>query len=127
MTHFIADSSATLRAAAACALRWIDTSEAESLLTNSLTSDPDAAVRLEVAVALGFRNMNATMLQAHERAFQTDKDINVRLTVLNNLWEANEIFPQIRQLVKQAAANDASTEVRDMATEITKKHPEYFQ
>jgi hypothetical protein len=100
ITRFIAIPSSTLRAAAAFALRWIASSQADELLTQTLSSDPDAKVRLEAAVALGFREMSGVTFEAQKRALLTDKAESVRLAVLRNLWQARDAFPEARRLVR---------------------------
>lgn len=112
VARFMNNPSSELRAAAASALRWIDSSQAENLLINALTSDPDATVRLEAAVALGFREMDAASYEGQKKTFLKDNALNVRLAVLKNLWRAREAFPEVRRFVKRAAANDASKDIR---------------
>jgi HEAT repeats len=121
VARFMTDSSTALRAAAATALRWIESDQADVLLTKALGSDPDAGVRLEAAVALGFREMSEATLRAQKQALLKDKDEKVRLAVLNNLWKAHEAFPEVRRLVKQVAAKDVSKNVRKAAEEIVSR------
>jgi len=107
-----------VRAAAASSLRWIEDPRADELLAGALTSDPEAIVRSEAAAALSHREMNAATFEAQKKAFQTDKAVNVRLTLLRNLWRAQETFPEARRLVETAAAKDESKEVRKQALAI---------
>jgi hypothetical protein len=128
IARFGNDASPELRAIATSALRFIKSSQVDDLLIKILASDSDARVRLEAAVALGFREMNAGSLAAQKQAFLKDKAVNVRLAVLKNLWQTHEAFPEIRQLVKQSAARDASKEVRKAAAEITSTYSkDYFK
>lgn len=128
LNRFLSDPSPSLRAAAAASLRWIDSSEVDNLLANILTSDPNASVRLESAFALSFRQPVDLAIQAQKKAFLEDEAVIVRLSVLRNLWQMHKDFPEVLQLVKQAAANDPSEDVRKAAAEIIAAYPEdYFK
>ena len=83
-----------------------------------LSSDPEASVRLESAVALGFREMTERTFGAQKQAFLTDKNDKVRLALLSNLWKVHQAFPEVRKLVKEAATKDASQDVRKAAGDI---------
>jgi hypothetical protein len=48
--------------------------------------------------------------------------VNVRLSILSNLWNAHDEFPEVRQIVEQAAARDPASEVRKAAGEIMKMY-----
>jgi len=127
ITRFVADPSPAVRSTAVLALRWIESSKADLLLTKALSSDPDPAVRLEATFALSFREPTPTTFQAQKRAFLGDEAVMVRLAALENLWNVHKSFPEVRQLVKQCATNDPSKEVRKAATEIMAMYPrDYF-
>ena len=127
ISRFMTDSSPALRAAAAGALRWVASDQIDALLTRSLTSDPEASVRLESAVALGFREMTEGTFGAQKQAFLTDKNDKVRLALLSNLWKVHQAFPEVRKLVKEAATKDASQNVRKAAGDIMAIYPKgYF-
>jgi len=118
IARFTDHPSPSLRAAAASSLRWIEDPRADELLAKALTSDPEATVRSEAAAALSYREMNAATFEAQKRAFQADKAVNVRLTLLRNLWRAQGTFPEARTLAGTAAAKDESKEVRKQAQAI---------
>jgi hypothetical protein len=115
IARFTDHSAPGVRAAAASSLRWIEDPRADELLAGALTADPEAAVRSEAAAALSSREMNTATFEAQKKAFQTDKAVNVRLTLLRNLWRAQGTFPEARRLVETAAAKDESKEVRKQA------------
>ena len=118
IARFMTDSSPALRAAAASALRWIDSDQAAAQLIKVLTSDPESAVRLEAAIALGFRQINANSFAAQKQALAIDKDEKVRLALLSNLWKGRAVFPEARKIIEKAATSDASADVRQAATEL---------
>jgi hypothetical protein len=126
IARFVNNPSPELRAIAASALRFIRSRQADDLLIKLLASDSDAKVRLEAAVALGFREPSADSFAAQKQAFLKDKTVNVRLAVLQNLWQARETFSEIRQLVKQAAAKDVAKEVRKAAAEMMTPYAKAF-
>jgi len=118
IAKFTSDSSPALRVAAAAALRWVDSDQADTQLIRVLTTDPESAVRLEAATALGFRQIKASSFEAQKQAFAMDKDEKVRLALLRNLWKGRSVFPEARELIEKAATSDASEEVRKAATEL---------
>jgi HEAT repeat protein len=109
------DESAPVRAAAAAALRWIESAGAESLLLSALTTDADEQVRLEAAQALGFRAMTAAAFKTHQSALAKDTSASVRLTLLRNIAKAHRSFPQATDVLNQIAQQDAVQEVREEA------------
>jgi HEAT repeat protein len=126
IARFVHNPSPELRAVAASALRFIKSRQADDLLIKILTSDSEAKVRLEAAIALSFREPGADSFAAQKKAFLRDKTVNVRLAVLKNLWQARETFFEIRQLVKQAAAKDVAKEVRKAAAEMMAPYSKGF-
>jgi hypothetical protein len=126
VARFVAHRDSSLRAAAVSALRWIDASRADALLIKALSSDSDAAVRLEAAVALGFRPVNVAGFNAQKRVFARDTEVKVRSEILRNLWKVRADYPEVRQLVKQSAAQDTAKEIRELASSIINANPEEF-
>jgi hypothetical protein len=128
ISRFARGASPDLRTVALYALRFIDSPEAEAVLVSALTSDKENSVRLAAADALSFRKMTQTTFKAQYEVFSMNSDVNVRLIVLQNLWKAHEAFPEVRRLVKRAAAKDPSTDIRKAAGEIVTQYgKEYFK
>jgi hypothetical protein len=123
ISRFLHESSPELRAAAAEALRWIDSDQVESLLINALISDQDSSVRQEAAIALGFRKVGEAGLQAQKGVLLKETDVKIRLVVLNNLWNARDSFPEVHGIMKEAANRNSSKEVRKAAREIMAMYP----
>jgi HEAT repeats len=121
---FLNDPSPDLRGGAAYALRWIDSDEADDLLSATLVSDSEASVRLEALSALSYRDMNAKILDAQKRAFLSDKAENVRFAALKNLWEARAAYTEVVGVVKQAATTDASEVIRKAASDMIASYQE---
>jgi len=126
INKFARESSPRLRAAALSALRLVNDCKADVLLARALTSDSEAAVRLDAAFTLGFREMNVATYKAQRRVFLNDRSVNVRLEVLQNLWRAHEAFSEVRQIVKRAATGDAAGEIRAAASRIISTCPRCF-
>ncbi len=61
IAQFLSSPESVVRATAASALRWIESTEGEALLLKALASDADASVRLKAAGALSFREMSAAV------------------------------------------------------------------
>lgn len=128
ISELATSSSPDLRATALHALRFIDSPQAETLLVKALRSDPDSSVRLAAANALGYRNMTETSFKAQKEIFSKDANVTVRLKVLENLWKAEQAFPEVRRLVKKAASEDPSEDIRKAARNIMTQYSEgYFK
>ncbi len=123
-----ADPSADTRSSGVFAMRFIAGDEAESLILKALSSDDEAGVRLSAASALSHREMTKNSFEVQKKAFRKDKDEKVRLALLGNLWKAEGTYPEVRQMVRKAAAADRSKEVRKAAKDIMSRYPKsYFK
>lgn len=120
IVSFTKASKPQIRGAATSALRLIDNNQVDGIITKILTQDADDRVRLEAATALGYREINPGTFKTQKQAFLSEKSVTVRLTLLRNLWQAREKFPEVRKLVKQAADNDASSDILEAAASILK-------
>lgn len=124
LSRFLEDPAPELRAAAAWALRWIESPQADVLLTTKvLVTEKEAAVRLDAVRALGFRPRSGGNLDAQERALAAEPHAGVRLALLSNLWEARQSHPRALHLVQHAAAADPAPEVREAAAKILENQP----
>jgi len=128
ISNFATSPSPDIRATALHALRFIDSVQAETLIIKGLLFDPDRKVRLAAANALGYREMTEISFKAQKDVFLKDSDVEVRLKILENLWKAQQNFPEVRQLIKKTASEDSSEEVRKAAKNIMIQYPEnYFK
>jgi hypothetical protein len=116
--RYLKDNATELRAAAADGLRWLTTGEADVHLRRVLLEDPEPSVRTEAAFALSFRMPDADNFQATKRAFLNDRSVSVRLSALRNLWEMKDLFPEVHDLAKAAAAQDPAEDVRKAAARL---------
>jgi hypothetical protein len=116
--RYLKDNAAELRAAAADGLRWLTSGEADVHLRRALLEDPEPSVRIEAAFALSFRKSEAGTFQATKRAFLNDRSVPVRLSALRNLWEIRQVFPEVNDLVKDAASQDRSGDIRKAAAQL---------
>jgi hypothetical protein len=107
-----------VRYASISALRFIEQPQAEEILANALLSDKVTAVRMEAASAFGYRQMTGRGFRAHREAITREKDEDIRKTLLNNLWQAREAFPDVKKIVRQAAQSDSSQSVRNLARQL---------
>lgn len=123
---FISDSSLNIRLAAVSALRFIETDSAEMLLLKVLKSDTEERVRLEAARSLNYRVMTADAFAAQYESFWKETVVSLRFTLLQNLWEARDEFPEVVQLVFEAALQDSSEEIRKNCRNLMLQYPELF-
>jgi uncharacterized protein YejL (UPF0352 family) len=124
LSKFLSSSSPRLRATAAFALRFVNDPRADAWLANTLTSDTDGHVRSEAANALSFREATNETFQSQEKALLGDQNMTVRLTVLRNLWNARDDFPEVKELIRTAASKDPAADVRKAARELISQYPE---
>jgi HEAT repeat protein len=127
ISKFVTNSSADLRAIALHALRFIDSPQAETLLLKALSSDQDSSVRIAAATSMGYREMTKSSFKAQAQIFSKDSNVTVRLKVLENLWKSHKTFPEARNLVKKAASEDRSEEIRKAARNIISQYPNIFK
>jgi HEAT repeat protein len=123
VARFTTDASPLVRAAALVALRFVKSSQSDSLLLHALASDADPKVRRDAAFALSFRKMTSASFAAQKNALATDQDPKVREALLGNLWKARETFLEAQKLVEDAAQNDPSEDVRREASQLLKSTP----
>jgi hypothetical protein len=116
--QFTNDASPDLRGGAAYALRWVDSDEADDLLSTIIDTDSDPSVRLQALSALRYRDVNQKTFDAEERVFLLGMVESLRLAVLKNLWAARETFPKVVDIAKRAAGSDVSKEVRKAASDL---------
>jgi hypothetical protein len=84
-------------------------------------------VRSEAANALKLRKITPETYHAQKEVFRKDKAVEVRMAVLHNLSDGIEEFPEIRKLIKEAAAKDSSKDIRKAAGDIMARYPkDYF-
>jgi hypothetical protein len=107
-----------VRGGAVTALRGLKGDEVDAALCAALTGDPDAGVRLEAARALNAGPMTAATLAAHASALGQEDSPGVRLAVLRNLGRARQALPEAEELVRGAALNDPTPEVRTAAAAL---------
>ena len=116
LSRYAADRSPVLRASAVDAMRFIELPQVDGLLLHTLGSDKDAHVRLEAAFALGYRKPDQQSYAAQKKALAADEDEKVRAALLTNLAKMSKQFPDVRTLLKNAATDDPSDYVRQVAT-----------
>jgi hypothetical protein len=100
----------------------IGSDRADELLTKFLLHDAEEAVRLTAARELSSRKPTAASVSAQQRALLNDQAATMRI-LLNNLWDARKDFPEGERLVKRAATDDASDEIRQMAHKLAAGAP----
>jgi HEAT repeat protein len=119
LTRYLDDPAPDLRGAAAWAMRWIDSSQVDLLLTSKvLSGDRDRVVRLEAVRALRFRAKTVANFEAQKKALAKEVEPDVRVELLSNLWDARSSNPQAQRLVEKAAADDPAPTVREAAAKL---------
>jgi hypothetical protein len=113
-----ADAAPEVRAAVAAAVAPFEGRRADQLIGRLLSADRDPAVRLEAALAFGWRTLSPQTFAAQKAAFASEKETSVRLVLLENLWRGRDRFPEAADLVRRAAASDASSDVRKAAAKL---------
>ncbi len=113
------DSNPQLRSTAVWATRWIDSPEVDPFLAKQAIFDPrDFRIRLEAVRALRFRDKSSANIAAEEKALSKEVEPEVRVELLGNLWDVRDIDSQAQRVVRQAAADDPSPNVRAAAAKL---------
>ena len=120
VARYLKSAEPALRVSAMSTLCRCDPEKAEDWLAYSLKIDSDESVRLQAALEFQGREMTATSFAVQKEAVSTDNSAEVRLTLLSNLWQAQNDFPEARQILKRAALNDNSKDVRQAAAKLLK-------
>lgn len=118
--EFARSPDVDLRATAVAGLRWMESPAAEERMIDALLNDAAPSVRIEAVFALSFRGGGGRVLEAAKKAFLRDEAAEVRLAVLRNLLGRAVGRSDVRRMIEQAAAGDASEEVRRAAADVLK-------
>jgi hypothetical protein len=112
------DSTPTIRAAAARALRLAPGSHADQLLASVIISDPDAAVRADAIFATHFRHpLPASLADALLRAASADEADYVRSDAVAVLRQNPTASDRIPATLARIAESDANSGVRRQASD----------
>ncbi|MEI6705107.1 MAG: HEAT repeat domain-containing protein, partial [Deltaproteobacteria bacterium] len=109
---FTHDVRAEVRSSAVFALRSYPVEKVWGTLIQAVTSDRDATTRREAARALGFLRADEKSIAALTSVYNSEKIMEIRLEVLKSLWKWEKSHPEIRRLVRQAAEQDESEDLR---------------
>jgi hypothetical protein len=118
--RFLRASDADTRTVAVAALRPY-ASAADDLLLRVLHTETEASVRLESALTLADHATTPKCFATQRRLFATEKDSEVRLALLNNVWQARKDFPEAVRFVQRAAETDTSKQVQQAARALLTK------
>jgi hypothetical protein len=112
------DSTTSIRAAGACALRLAPGSDIDRLLATVITSDTDGAVRADAIFAARFRHpLPVPLADALLRAASTDATRFVRSDAISVLSQNPTASVRIPETLKRIARQDADAGVRHQAKE----------
>jgi hypothetical protein len=109
--------AATVRAAAAEALRAIPGAEVEALLDQVLLGDPSPRVRAQAATAMSQR-VAGPHLRAVATALRSEQSESVRLELVRMLGGLKAVDEVALALLRDVADNDASEKVRRLASSL---------
>jgi hypothetical protein len=115
--RFARDPEPDVRSAAMLALRWMDIDEARRLLGAALVRDADSTVRQAAAQALGLHAMQPRDFALQRSAFFAEREDEVRIMLLENLWASAQAYPEARAIVEKAKQDEAKA-VREAAARL---------
>jgi hypothetical protein len=118
LQRYLDDSHEDLRVAALAVLIRVQPDRADEFLTQHLLGDASESIRVASARELASRKATAATFDAQKQAFAKDAAVTVRVLLLGGLWQARENFPEGADLVRSAARQDTSEEVRQMAMKL---------
>lgn len=106
------------RAGALKALRFVPGEGAESALVEAIEKEPSDAVRAQAAYALGFRESTKSLADRQIAALTVEKSPLVIQSLLKNLGDLSEDFPEAGAALKLFAQQNPQPELRQMAEQI---------
>jgi hypothetical protein len=118
------DPRGEVRSSAVFALRSYPAEKVGAVLIHAVSSDRDATTRREAARALSFMGADQKIIAALTAAYHSEKIMDIRLEVLKTLWKWENIYPEIRKLIKHAEEKDESEDVRKAANGLMSKYSE---
>ena len=112
------DSSATIRAAAARALRLVTGAEVDQRLASVMLKDSEAVVRADAIFATRFRRpLPTTLAEALMKVASEDQVIYVRSDALAVLSQNSNASPHIHETLAHIAESDADAGIRRQAAD----------
>ena len=112
------DSSASIRAAAARALRLVTGAEVDQRLASVILKDSEAMVRADAIFATRFRRpLPPTLAEALMKVANEDQVIYVRSDALAVLSQNSNASPQIHQTLAHIAESDQDAGIRRQAAD----------
>lgn len=121
LQKYAEDPVPEVRSDAVYALRSFTGEKVEGILSRALVQDKDATTRREAAESLGYMEANDRVVAALKDAYASEGIDKIRGTILKSLWKFEKNYPEISQLLKQAAEKDESEDVRKAALSILNK------
>jgi HEAT repeat protein len=112
------DSSASVRASAANALRHLQNPEADAQLAKIASGDADTNVRSSALRALIQRTLTDETRKALSSALGQDPDVVVRMTAVDVMSKYLDQESGFQQALKQCSEHDPDTRVRERAIAV---------
>lgn len=105
----------TTRIAAARAMRFVLNDNMVAAVLRRLPSEDDDMVRYDLVGALSYRPQSSATIAAQANALGEETSPLVRGQLIRNLWEGRHAYANAETMVRGAAQNDKSPEVRQIA------------
>jgi HEAT repeat protein len=121
--NHLGDPDTRVRIAAAGALRFVGSREAESLLTHLACTDSAVEVRGEAIAALGFRTPEESTLRSLAERLSGEPMADVRIALIRVLGDLTAEAPWLYDVLREIQRRDAHAEVR-RAAQVVLDRPE---
>ncbi|NUM34458.1 MAG: HEAT repeat domain-containing protein [Candidatus Brocadiae bacterium] len=115
LANLIQDKDIAIRGSALLALRSINDSRADDLLTNTIKENKDYATLRNALDAIEYRQPNATLFSAVKQKVTEEKSEELKIRQIKILWNMRKAFPEAEIIVRGYANNDPSEKVKNNA------------
>lgn len=114
---YLEHEDASIRAAAAQALRFVPGSDVDEVLVRVALEDESSSVRESALDATYYRDMSGTLVKGVAQSAKLDPEPSVRRVAVRSLAKWRRSSPHASDALKWVALNDANQKIREVARE----------
>ncbi len=116
--RYLRDSSQTIRLACTSALRWVESTRADTILAMLMLNDSSGEVRMGAIESVLWREPEAVVVRTAMAVAARDPDEAVRLDILKYLSKVRRDYSDVEQILTQVADHDPAERVRSTARSL---------
>jgi len=115
LSTLIQDKDIAIKGSALLALRSINDSKVDELLTNTIKDNKDYTTIRNALDAIEYRQPNATLFSAIKQKIAEEKSEELKIRQIKILWNMRKAFPEAEIIVRGYANNDPSEKIKNNA------------